>query len=237
MLLKQAFCSFPNVADLNPCTSAVGQVCFSHRISKNNREIRALFQRDIVTTPYVVPYWTGLVGDIPWKKVWTLPMKYLLINKVREVTYKLIHRYYPSKSFIVRMKKDLNDACSFCEGSPETSVHLFWFCPHSSKFWTDLLSLLCTRFNRNFEFSFKHVLFGFHDFSREESNVFYIINLVFILAKFFIHKCKYTNCKPLLSIFTNDINAYHKTLQSSTNPKAIKTVLLLGSFHLCDKNV
>lgn len=77
-------------------------------------------------------------------------------------------------------------------GSPETSVHLLWFSYHSrpTHFWPDLLLLLCTRFKRNFEFSFEHILFGLHDFSRVESSVFYKVKLLFLLARYLICKSK-----------------------------------------------
>ncbi len=36
-----------------------------------------------ISVPYVISYWNGFVSDIPWKKVWSLPHKYLITNKMR----------------------------------------------------------------------------------------------------------------------------------------------------------
>lgn len=100
--------------------------------------------------------------------------------------------------------------------------------------WTELLSFLCTRLKRNLDFPFKQVVVGFHGFSSEESSVFYILNLIFLLAKYYIHKCKFSNSKPLLSVFLSELKIYKDSLLGSSNPKAIRTVLLLGSFNLLD---
>lgn len=112
----------------------IGKNCLSLSKSKCNKKIRALFQEDFVTVPYVMSYWNGFVNDISWKKVWTLPHKFFITNKIREVTFKLIHRCYPDKCNLKRLKNDINTNCSFCLVNPETSVHLFWTCPHSMSF-------------------------------------------------------------------------------------------------------
>lgn len=48
--------------------------------------------------PYVIAYWSNFTNISNWKKVWLLPHKYLIVNKVREVSFKLIHRFYPVNS-------------------------------------------------------------------------------------------------------------------------------------------
>ncbi len=50
---------------------------------------------EIVTVPYVLSYWNSLLNGklICWRKVWLLPQKYHRRNKIKEVSYKLIHRF------------------------------------------------------------------------------------------------------------------------------------------------
>jgi len=56
----------------------------------------------------------------------------------------------------------------------------------------------------------------------------FVINLLILLVKFHIHKCKFSNKKPLFSVFLIEFeNIFFSTIQSSTNAKANKTV------HLC----
>ena len=85
-----------------------------------------MFQRDITT----IPYWNRFVNDIVWKNVWLLPNLYLVTNKVKEISFKLIHKCYPAKSYIKKIfKKDIDVVCTFCNECEETVEHLFWHCP------------------------------------------------------------------------------------------------------------
>lgn len=88
----------PYLAYLTPSDTA-GAFYLSSQLNIN-RKIKALFQSDIVSVPYVIHFWNGIVENIPWRTVWLLPFKYFITNTVREVTFKLIHRFYPGKSFL-----------------------------------------------------------------------------------------------------------------------------------------
>ncbi len=91
-LLKNSVDSVPSVVSLtNPCETAVGKICFALSPSFRNRKIRHLFQSDISTVPSVVFHWSNYLSDIPWKSVWSLPNKYLITNKFKEVSFKLLH--------------------------------------------------------------------------------------------------------------------------------------------------
>ena len=93
----------PDLPSLNPVDSPIGKICFS-LLPQNNRYIRALFQRDIVSIPYVTSYWNTLFTNICWKKVWLLPHKYLLVNKVKEVSFRMIHKHYPANLYLKKLK-------------------------------------------------------------------------------------------------------------------------------------
>lgn len=88
---------------LNPVDSPIGKMCFS-LLPQNNRSIRALFERDIVSIPYVTTYWNTFVNNICWKQVWLLPHKYLLVNKVKEVSFRMIHKYYPANHYLKKQQ-------------------------------------------------------------------------------------------------------------------------------------
>jgi len=81
----------------------------------NNRIVCSLFQQNIITLPAVTAYWNNAVG----KKVW------LLTNKVKEISYKIIHKFYPAKHYMNKFKSDIPSSCSFCDDSIKTVVHLF----------------------------------------------------------------------------------------------------------------
>ncbi len=70
----------PGSASLDVTKSYIGKICFSLNPKSNNRAIHTLFQREIVTVPYVLSHWTSLLNGklICWRKVWLLPQKYYL---------------------------------------------------------------------------------------------------------------------------------------------------------------
>lgn len=223
--------SFPILChSVDLCNTYVGKQCLSSSKSKNNKKIRVLFQMESISVPYVLSYWNGLVSDIPWKKVWSLPHKYLITNKMREIAFKLIHRVYPDKCFLKRLKKDIDTNCCFCLDNLETSLHLFWNCSYTTSFWCDILEFVKCYVNPNFEFTYRNVLFGFHEC--EKNGDTYLINLIFLFAKYHIHKCKFSKCKPLFLRFKLELKMYFESIELSKNLKAIRTMALLKDFGL-----
>uniref|UniRef100_A0A669EC77 Reverse transcriptase domain-containing protein n=1 Tax=Oreochromis niloticus TaxID=8128 RepID=A0A669EC77_ORENI len=94
----------PNITSFHrplasPIQTLVGKICFSKQ-SKNNKSIRALFQSSITTVPYVIFFWNRLSDGIMWNEVWRLPNQFLITNKIKDISYKLIHRIYPSKDYL-----------------------------------------------------------------------------------------------------------------------------------------
>ena len=76
--------------------------------------------------PYVMPYWNGFIDKVCWKKNWMLPHTYLLVNKIKEVSFKIIHKYYPANHYRKKLKENINSNCSFC--NDHLLLHLFWHC-------------------------------------------------------------------------------------------------------------
>ncbi len=69
----------------------IGRVCFS---SSNNRQVRALFLTEFVFGSPVVTFWNSCVDDLMWHNIWKLPHKYLITNKVKYTSFKLIYSNY-----------------------------------------------------------------------------------------------------------------------------------------------
>ena len=146
--------------------TAIGKICFSCNHGNNNL-IRSLFKRDVTSVPYVILYWNRYVEDIDWKNVWLLPNRYLLTNKVREISFKIIHRCYPSNDHIhKRFKKVIDVKCSFCSMEIETVTHLFWLCPIVQSFWTDICNFIANTIDKNCELFWKDVLLGIYNCNR-----------------------------------------------------------------------
>ncbi len=71
--------------------------------NNNNKAIRLLFQKEFVSKPSAIFYWSKFIGNINWKKVWLLPNKYLITNKIKEISFKILHKCYPAKHFFYQI--------------------------------------------------------------------------------------------------------------------------------------
>lgn len=46
---------------------------------------------------FVITFWNNYINNLDWKKIWNLPARYIINNKVKEVSFQIIHRIYTSK--------------------------------------------------------------------------------------------------------------------------------------------
>lgn len=67
----------------------------------NNFYIRELCRTSLL--PKCKPFWNSMYNQIEWKEVWNLPSKYCLTNKVKEITYKIIHLIYPVRQVVSKI--------------------------------------------------------------------------------------------------------------------------------------
>ncbi len=98
------------------------------------------------------------MDNIIWKKVWLILSHYLITNKVKEVSFKIIHRIYPAKYYLVKCKSDIYFSCSFCFSFHETVVYLFWHCPFGKTFWKNVCDFMVQNIDIHFVLFWKHIL-------------------------------------------------------------------------------
>ena len=67
-------------------------------------------------------------------------------------------------------------------------------------------------------------------YGEKDTNAFFLINLLLLLCKFHIHKCKFTNQKPKFFVLMKELKQYISLIESSKNKKAIKTVTVCNQF-------
>ncbi len=59
-------------------------------------------------------------------KAWKLPNKFCINNKIKEVSYKILHRIDPAKHVLERFKLNISYICKFCGQEKESILHLFF---------------------------------------------------------------------------------------------------------------
>lgn len=153
MLFRNTSYSVVELPSLDPSSTAVGKICFPP-FKKNNRGIRSLFQKDITSIPTAVSFWNSRLGNLRWRSIWGLFNKFLLRNKIIEISFKIIHRYYPTNVYLTRFNSDIETNCSFCGLYPEDLFHLFWDCEyvHVQTFWVDVCQFMDQYINVDYTF-------------------------------------------------------------------------------------
>ncbi len=48
--------------------------------------------------------WSSIFGDLDWRKAWRTVDKFFVNNKVKEVSYKILHIIYPVKHVLGRFE-------------------------------------------------------------------------------------------------------------------------------------
>ncbi len=110
ILLKN--CNSEEISMVNPCgnisienVDVLKQQC-SNKIIRN-----ALCS---VSLPAAKIFWSSLFGNISWVKAWKLPNTFCINNKIKEVSYKILHRIYSAKHVLERFKRNISYTCEFC---------------------------------------------------------------------------------------------------------------------------
>ncbi len=163
---------------------------------------------------------------IPWKTVWTLSSKYLITNKVKEVSYKLLYLFYPVKLYMKKkMFPDIDSLCSFCEAEDDV-LSFFGNVPILIYFGRIFVHAFSSQ---SLFLLYKDVLFGCHYFAKEDKDKYFLRNLFIFLAKSFWHKCKFQGAKTYFPVFCKDLKSYLDTLLTSNNSKALNFFVVLLS--------
>ncbi len=68
MLCKNT-CPQSSIQSLDLVDTAVGRVCFLSSVKHNNRQVRALFQKDVVFIPPIVTFWNSHVDGLIWHNI------------------------------------------------------------------------------------------------------------------------------------------------------------------------
>lgn len=192
----------------------------------NNKHLRKAAQAKV---PFIAKYrWNAIVRNINWNIVFIQSKKYCINNKSREVSFKIIHRIYPCKVLLEKMKKVTDNLCSFCKLTEESICHLFFECMYLRLFWYDVANI----FNKVTRFKIilnkRDVLFLYEASTQNcDYKIIYLLNLFIIQAKYYVHKCKWAKKIPRIREFITEMDRYAEDIRGLDNTKAIKTTAFL----------
>ncbi len=172
--------------------------------------------------------WRICYPDSDLNNLWTFPHRFFIPSKIKELHFKIVHRYYPCNLF--RFFENISSLCSFCNTDEESILHLFCHCPFSKSFWskvTFLISFCCKQI-----IDITESIIFLSDFHSKDSNLEHTVLLLCLLGKFHLHKARIIHCKPNFRMFSFDIKisfTSFKNVSKPLNSKASKTFNILES--------
>jgi hypothetical protein len=129
---------------------------------------------------------------------------------IKELQFKILHKYLPTNALLYKMKKVGSQKCTFCNIYNETILHIFYDCIEIRNLWHSITNRLeqidstVTNLNR------KDVILGY-DLENTSPSALFVNNIV-LHAKAFLWKCKTYHLLPSYNKFVEYIR-HKKSLE------------------------
>ena len=143
-------------------------------------------------------------------------------TKLRWFQYRILHHILSTNRSVSKFNHTQDHLCTFCKLKSETIIHLLWECPTSNLFWKDLEKVINFRalHAHNFRFTQSLVIFGKCENIKTDS----ICDLIILLGKFYLYRCKVQNNEVNLKMFIRELyNRYSVEKEISKNSPLFKT--------------
>ena len=127
----------------------------------------------------------GAIGEEKWK-MYHRTIKLFHEIKLRDFQYKINNKILVTNSFLYKINKTDNLACSYCGEQPEKIHHLFLRCPRVKTFWIELKTWLTTNINLEILLEDRNILFACGGKTE-------LVNYIYGLAKYYIYKNKFAS--------------------------------------------
>ena len=124
-------------------------------------------------------------------------------TKLRWFQFRVIHNILTTNRSVSKFNKQQCHLCEFCKSHSETIHHLMWRCDKVRAFWQEVTNLINNRCKHtyNFKIDEKLVLFGKNDSIKTDT----ICDLIILMGKYFIYRCKVQGKNPNIRMFVIDI--------------------------------
>ena len=164
--------------------------------------------------------WCEVLNDEidDWQAGYQIPFQCTKNNKFVVFQYKILNRFLCTNAVLYKCGLKETHLCSFCGETKETILHLFWECSVARSLWLELAGTLQTRCSVVLPVSPENIILG--SIVSEPS-----INLIFIITKYYIYSCRFTDSQPCLTGAINKLKNCYKIekLSASFYRPAIKS--------------
>ena len=144
--------------------------------------------------------------DIP-KSSWIQGFKILKYStkdsKLWWLQFRILHNILTTNRSVSKFKQEQSHLCTFCNAHSETIPHLIWECSKTKMFWKELSTIFNRRVlhSHKFQFTKNLVILGICNTIKTDK----VCNIIILMAKFFIYRCKVNKTELNLKCFLSEI--------------------------------
>ena len=138
------------------------------------------------------------IDDMSWEELYVIPYTICKKTIVQSFQYNLFNRIYPCQYTLSIWYKDEQPNCKECENIDYLEHH-FYDCKKVKPFWDSIEKWWNSAIETTFPLNSRYVLFGLQNPNEDE--IFDIMNLCILYAKWYISGCKRENTQLFLPDF------------------------------------
>ena len=142
------------------------------------------------------------------------------VTKLRNFQFRLLHNKIFCNDVLVHWKKVESNICDFCSLQKQTIIHLLYDCPRVKNLWEYLIDQVSVK-QITMDLSFETILFN----NVVNENTYNVCNLLVLITKFYIYRCKCAGIIPTISELTYEIRFYFKLEVNIVNISNIRKIL------------
>ena len=154
----------------------------------------------------------GLIPNSEWKLIFLCCRFLNVMNYIKDIQFKILHRFLPTNRLLYKMGKVVSPTCFFCALEEESLEHFLFDCNVIKNLWIEVFS----KWNRdcaltNVILDRKLVTFGMYHNQKQTERI--ALNIIILVGKAYIWNCKQNECLPCLLLFVNFLNQTMNTCQ------------------------
>ena len=130
-----------------------------------------------------------------WWYIYSSPFRATRNTKLQNFQFKLSHRITATNSFLFKCGLKETELCTFCTGTKESLLHLFWECTYTNNFWFSLVNIL-ESCGLNMQYiNAPNIILGItNPLDPDNTN-----NQVILILKYYLYKCRCLGDKPSIN--------------------------------------
>jgi len=142
----------------------------------------------------------GRIDINRWMDIYMLPRICDVSNHIKDLQYKIVHRFLPTQSLLYKMKKINSPLCLYCMMYEDNLEHALYECFVVKNFWFEVFNVWNNITEELIDVNLYNVTFGFFN-SENEDDKRILLNTLLLFGKQYIFQQKLNHCFLSLNNF------------------------------------